>query len=118
VLKKRHAGAAAPKLSASRHRARVTRASLYLRPSVVAAGGRIRVIGVAGRCARGDTVFVLSRVFAGRSFVGVGAITAPVRARGVFSAVGHLRRTAKRGRYTVSARCDGRNLATTGLRVT
>lgn len=87
--------------------------SVYVRPSVVAPGARVHVFGNAGRCLRGETVFVLSRAFAGRSFAGLGAITAPVRSHGAFAAAGHLRRNARHGRYTVSVRCGGRVGATT-----
>jgi len=95
------------------------RPSLRVRPAVVAPGGRIRISGNAGVCRRGATVFVLARVLAGRSFAGLGAITARVHAHGRFAASGHLRRNSKPGRYTLSARCGGANLGVTAhLRVT
>jgi hypothetical protein len=118
LAKKRHTAATALRLHASTRQATARRGHLYLRPGVVAPGGRVRVFGNAGRCPRGDTALLLSRAFAGRSFAGVGAITARVRAHGAFSAVGHLRGNAKRGRYAVGARCGGNLVATTWLRVT
>ena len=119
LAKKRHGGSAAIKLDTRLRPSTRSRASLHVQPTVVAPGGRVRVLGNAGRCPRGDTVFALSRAFAGRSFAGLGAITTRVRAHGSFSAAGHLRRNANRGRYIVSARCGGGNLGlTTHLRVT
>jgi hypothetical protein len=119
VTKKPHGGTATVAADTSTSRSTVTRTSLHVRPSVVAPGARVRVFGNAGSCARGNTVFVLSRVFAGRSFAGLGAITARVRLHGVFSATGRLRRNARPGRYTVTARCGGGNLGVSArLRVT
>jgi hypothetical protein len=119
LAKKRHPGTAMVALGAARRHRTHARPSLHVRPSLAAPGARVRVFGNAGACRRGDTVFVLSRPFAGRSFAGVGAITAQVRAHGVFSGLGHLRRNARRGRYTVTARCGGGNLGiTTRIRVT
>jgi hypothetical protein len=114
LAKRRHPGSAPVTLWASMHRMKA-RASVHVRPSVAAPGARVRVFGNAGRCLRGETVFVLSRVFAGRSFAGFGAITTPSRSHGAFSATGHLRRNAKPGRYTVSVRCGGKVGATTSL---
>jgi len=94
------------------HRTEV-QASVHVQPSVAAPGARVHVFGNAGSCLRGETVFVLSRVFAGRSFAGFGAIITPARSHGAFSAAGHLRRNAKHGRYTVSVRCGGELAATT-----
>ena len=118
LAKKRHTGASSIELNPSAPNRIAARASLFVRPSVVARGGRVHVFGNAGLCPRGDTVLVLSRPFAGRSFAGLGAITAPVRAHGSFSAFGHLRPNAKPGRYTVSARCGGNLAGTARLRVT
>jgi hypothetical protein len=118
LAKKRHTGAPSIRLNPSAPKRIAARASLSIRPSVVAPGGRVHVFGNAGLCPRGDTVLVLSRPFAGRSFAGLGAITAPVRADRFFSAFGHLRPNAKPGRYTVSARCGGNLAATVRLRVT
>jgi len=81
--------------------------SLDVRPAVVSPGGDVRVAGNAAGCARGATVFVLSRVFAGRSFAGVGAITARARAQGSFSAFGRVRSNARAGAFVATARCGG-----------
>jgi hypothetical protein len=114
LARRRHQGSANVRLRALMHRTTV-QASVHVRPSVAAPGARVHVFGNAGRCLRGETVFVLSRAFAGRSFAGLGAITTPVRSHGAFSAAGHLRRNAKHGRYTVSVRCGGEVGATTRL---
>ena len=56
------------------------RSSLTLTPTLVRAGGTVRIRGTAGGCPSGDTVFVLSRAFvAAHSFAGVPAVLARVR---------------------------------------
>jgi hypothetical protein len=118
LAKKRHGGTATVRLDVRARPSTRSRPSLHVQPSVVAPGGRVHVFGNAGGCRRGNTVFALSPAFAGRSFAGLGAITTRVRPLGAFSATGHLRRNAVRGRYTVTARCGGGNLGvTTHLRV-
>jgi hypothetical protein len=112
VLKKKRATSTA---RAARHRRSSprTRPRLNVRPTAAAPGARVRVFGNAGDCPRGDTVFVLSKAFAGRSFAGLGAITTHVKTHGSFAATGRLRGNARPGRYTVSARCGGSNLGVT-----
>jgi hypothetical protein len=110
LAKKRHPAALAGNKRTGGALPSSTRPSLRVRPSVVSPGGRVWVSGSAGDCPRGDTIFVLSHALAGRSFAGVGAITARVRARGRFTTVGHIRPNARTGRYTVTARCGGGNL--------
>jgi hypothetical protein len=112
VVKRRRPGTAATRLQVSTGGA-IARASVHVQPSVAAPGSRVRVFGNAGRCPRGATVFVLSHVFAGRSFAGLGAMTAHARLHGIFSAAGQLRRNAQPGRYTVSVRCGGKLGAST-----
>jgi hypothetical protein len=87
-----------------------TRPSLHVRPTVVDPGGRVTVTGNADGCPRGDTVTIISRVFPGQGFAGVGAISGRVRAGGAFSATGRARANAKAGRYGITARCGGGNL--------
>ena len=112
------AGATAQRLHPSLNRALIGRPSLRVAPTVVAAGARVRVYGNADGCPRGDTVYALSRAFSGPAYAGLGAVKAPVRAGGRFSATGRIRRDAKPGRYVVSARCGGGNLGVTArLRV-
>jgi hypothetical protein len=117
LAKRRHSATATKNLTrAGARRGRSgsrTRPSLRVSPIVVAPGGRVRVFGNAGGCPRGDTVFILSRALAGRSFAGLGAITTRVRAHGTFSASGYTRRNARAGSYTITARCGGGNLGVT-----
>ena len=79
-------------------------------PSTVPPGGAIRVVGNAGDCPRGDTVFAISRAFPGHQFGAAGALTARVARGGGFSIRGRVRARVARGRYLVTARCGGGNL--------
>jgi hypothetical protein len=85
-------------------------ASLQVSPEIVAPGGRVRVSGKTPRCRLGDKVIVLSRAFRGRAFAGLGALTTRIRRHGAFTAAGSIRRNARAGTYSISARCDGRSL--------
>ena len=87
------------------------RSSLTLTPTLVRAGGTVRIRGTAGGCPSGDTVFVLSRAFvAAHSFAGVPAVLARVRRDGTFRAATLIPASRKPGRYGVTARCGGGNL--------
>jgi hypothetical protein len=87
------------------------RTSLTLMPTLVRAGGTVRIRGTAGSCPSGDTVFVLSRAFvAVHSFAGVPAVLARVRRGGSFRAATVIPAARKPGRYGVTARCGGGNL--------
>ena len=96
---------AAPALGAGNGRIR-----LSVVPSTVAPGGAIRVVGNAGDCPRGDTVFAISLAFPGRQFGAAGALTGRVARGGAFSIRGRVRSRVARGRYVVTARCGGGNL--------
>ena len=118
LAKKRHGSAASNVAGGMRDRSTRLRSSVHVWPQVVGADGWVRVVGTAARCLRGGTVMLISPALAGRSFVGMGALTAPARRHGAFSVVGRVKRTAKRGRYRVSARCGVAGLsASTWLRV-
>ena len=84
---------------------------LTLSPAVVHRGGTVQIRGNADGCAKGNTVFVISRAFSrAHEFAGVPAVLARVRARGAFSATTVIPRTRRPGRYGVTARCGGGNL--------
>jgi hypothetical protein len=114
LAKKRHAGVAT---SGTKSQQAATSVSLHVRPRLTTPNGRVRVYGSAGSCKSGNTVFVLSHVFAGRSFAGLGAIRTRARAGGAFSAFARVRRNAGRGQYAVSARCGGKLVAKTTLEI-
>jgi hypothetical protein len=84
--------------------------TIRVRPTVASPGQRVEVTGNADGCPRGDAVTIISRVFPGHGFAGIGAITARVRVGGAFSAWGRVRADAKPGRYGITARCGGGNL--------
>ncbi len=85
--------------------------SIVLTPSTVVRGHSVVVHGSAGGCPRGDTVTLLSRAFsARRSFAGVPAVFAKVKAGGAFSVRTTIPSTRRAGRYAVTARCGGGNL--------
>jgi hypothetical protein len=84
---------------------------LALSPAIVHRGGTVHVRGNADGCARGNTVFVISRAFVHtHEFAGVSAVLARVRAGGAFRATTVIPRTRRPGRYAVTARCGGGNL--------
>jgi len=84
---------------------------LALTPAVVHRGGTVHINGNADGCARGNTVFVISRAFVHtHEFAGVSAVLARVRAGGAFRATTVIPRRRRAGRYTVTARCGGGNL--------
>jgi hypothetical protein len=88
--------------------------ALALTPSIVHRGGTVHIHGNADGCAKGNTVFVLSRAFVHtHEFAGVSAVLAKVRAGGVFRASTVIPRTRRLGRYAVTARCGGGNLGIT-----
>lgn len=85
---------------------------LGVNPSRVRAGSRVKVSGnVAGGCARGDTVALLSRAFTNTySFAGVPAIYATIGGGGAFSVKTTIPASRKAGNYTITGRCGGGNL--------
>jgi hypothetical protein len=84
---------------------------LTISPAIVPRGGTVHIRGHADGCARGNTVFVISRAFVHtHAFAGVSAVLARVRSGGAFRATTVIPRTRRPGRYGVTARCGGGNL--------
>ena len=79
-------------------------ASLHVSPSTARRGSLVTFSGSG--CLRGDTVFLISRLFPGHAY-GIGAISTRVRADGRFSRRFRARTTSTRRRYTITARCGG-----------
>ena len=97
-------------LDVSRRASGVT-VALTVTPKTVRRGGAVLLRGVAGGCAAGDTVTIISRAFpAAHSFAGVPAVFASVGSAGRFSATTRIPTTRSTGTYTVTARCGGGNL--------
>jgi len=88
--------------------ARASTPALHVTPSSVHRGGTVTFTGAG--CRRGETVFLISRLFPGHAFGGEGAITTIARYRGHFTRSFRVRRTTRRGRYVITARCGGGNL--------
>jgi len=85
--------------------------SMSISPRAVQRGHSVLVQGVAGGCALGDQVTILSHAFpATSSFAGVPAVFAPVGSAGRFSARVTIPRTRAPGSYPITARCGGGNL--------
>ena len=82
-------------------------ASLHVAPTT-AHGGTLVTFTGAG-CLRGDTVFLISRLFPGHAY-GIGAISTRVGASGRFLRRFRVRPTSPLRRYTITARCGGANL--------
>jgi hypothetical protein len=84
---------------------------LVVSPTTVVRGGTVHIRGNADGCARGNTVFVISRAFVHtHEFAGVSAVLFRVRAGGAFRGSTTIPRTRRPGRYGVTARCGGGNL--------
>jgi hypothetical protein len=104
------ATAVASGLDVSRRTSAVT-VALAVTPSTVRRGGTVLVHGVAGGCASGDSVTLISHAFSpARSFAGVPAVFAPVGSAGRFSTRATIPGTRAAGRYVITARCGGGNL--------
>jgi hypothetical protein len=85
--------------------------ALTVTPATVRRGRIVLVRGVAGGCAAGDSVTILSRAFPSvHSFAGVPALFAPVGSAGRFSATTRIPLRRKPGKYGITARCGGGNL--------
>ena len=86
--------------------------SIHVTPASVHRGHVVRVHGsVAGGCAKGDTVTLISRAFSHRhDFAGLPAIYAVSRSDGSFSKRTRIPARRKPGRYHVRGRCGGGNL--------
>jgi len=92
-------------------------ASLHVQPGTAKPAGAVHVFGMAGSCAAGSQILVVSTAFPEYSF-GVGAVTGHVRANHSFSFRAHLRGNATKGTYSVTAQCGGSDLGvTTNVRV-
>lgn len=94
--------------------------ALAVTPAQVVAGGRVLVHGVAGGCAAGNAVTLISSAFSPvHSFAGVPAVYATVGGAGRFSVSAQIPATRAPGRYGITARCGGGNLGVMAtLRVT
>jgi hypothetical protein len=93
--------------------------TIHVSPSTVHAGKRVRVSGSIGSgCAAGDQVTLISHAFSRRhEFAGVPAVFARVNTSGGY-AVSTLIPKSRHGRYSITGRCGGANLAVTAhLRV-
>jgi hypothetical protein len=88
--------------------ARASTPALHVTPSSVHRGGKVMFTGAG--CRRGQTVFLISRLFPGHAFGGEGAITTTARRGGYFTRSFRVRRTTPRRRYVITARCGGGNL--------
>ena len=86
--------------------------TLSASPGAVKAGRRVTVSGtVAGGCARGDAVTLISKAFASTyRFAGLPAVYANVQAKGRFAVTTRVPASRKPGRYTITGRCGGGNL--------
>jgi hypothetical protein len=82
-------------------------AALRVTPTTAPRGALVTFTGAG--CLRGETVFLISRLFPGHAY-GVGAISARVRANGHFLRRFRIRAGTSRRRYTITARCGGGNL--------
>ena len=82
-----------------------------MNPSRVRAGSRVKGSGnVAGGCARGDTVALLSRAFTNTyCLLGSPRSTRPSEAAEGFGENDHPA-SRKAGNYTITGRCGGGNL--------
>jgi hypothetical protein len=86
------------------------RPSLHVYPRVAAPGASVRVSGNADGCPHGDVVLILSRAWPGHGFAGIGTVRARVGRHGAFATLARVRRSARPGRYGITARCGGGNL--------
>jgi hypothetical protein len=87
-------------------------AEIHVKPTRAYRGEVVRVFGtVAGGCATGDQVTLISKAFSGaHEFAGVPAIFARSRSDGSFSKRTRIPGTRKLGRYSIGGRCGGGNL--------
>jgi hypothetical protein len=85
--------------------------TMHVRPRTVRAGGVVRVFGLAGGCAPGNDVILLSEAFPRRNeFAGVPAVLTPVGVDGRYRTRIRIPRRRDPGSYQISARCGGGNL--------
>jgi len=86
-------------------------AFIHVSPTVAARGSVVVFTGgVAGGCARGDQVTLISPLFPGHAFGGSGAVTTRVGAAGHFTKRFRIGATTARKTYLIGARCGGGNL--------
>jgi|GEM_PF-990589 len=96
--------------------------SLEVSPRRVEAGAHVTIHGVVrSGCARGETVTIYSRAFAGITedeFAGVPALTTVLADNRMFNVEVKISKEVRPGSYTVGGRCGGGNFGQTQLRVT
>jgi hypothetical protein len=95
-------------------------AAISVSPDAARAGSLVRVSGsVAGGCAPGDGVTLISRAFSHRhDFAGLPAVYALPRADGRFAVSVRIPAARAAGAYAITGRCGGGNLGVTArLRV-
>jgi hypothetical protein len=83
-------------------------AALTLRPTSVSRGSTVTFTGAG--CLRGDSVFLISKLFPGHAFGGAGSIKTTARSGGHFRRAFVVRGTTAPGRYVITGRCGGGNL--------
>jgi hypothetical protein len=88
-------------------------------PRSVGAGQRVRISGLAGGCAKGNRVTLLSRAFPHtHDFAGLPAVFTKVRADDTYAVRVRIPSTRQATRYAITARCGGGNFGVTAhLRV-
>jgi hypothetical protein len=85
--------------------------SMHLRPATVRAGGTVRVFGLTGGCAPGNSVVLLSGAFPrDDEFAGVPAVFTPVGRDDRYGTRIRIPPRRRPGTYQVSARCGGGNM--------
>jgi hypothetical protein len=88
--------------------------SIRVKPAEVRAGGQVRVFGLAGGCAKGNQVTLMSEAFPEENeFAGVPAVFATVNSKDSYSTRVSIPAVRASGRYTISARCGGGNFGVT-----
>jgi hypothetical protein len=89
--------------------------SIRTSPARVRPGGRVRVFGLAGGCAKGDQVTLTSAAFGpGQEFAGVPAVFATVDGRDGYGVEVTIPADRAPGRYTIGGRCGGGNFGVEG----
>ena len=113
--------AAAAMLAVSSPVALAATASIKTTPTTVKAGNAVTVSGsVAGGCSAGSQVTIYSKAFKGattKDFAGVPAVFTKAGKGGKFSIKVTIKKTVKKGTYSVGGRCGGGNFGSSMLTV-